>query len=234
MCGIVGVISTGVLTVTEKKVFDELLHAGHLRGEDSFGVINVLASNRSAEFYKVAGSFSHFNKDYDKQYSKFLAENVVTRIGHNRSATRGEVSTENAHPFMHKHILGVHNGTLRENIGAFTVDSDWLYSQIANTDDVPKFLSHLNGAYSLVWYDTKEKRVCIARNSERPLFVTKAMHANTFYVASEKLMLAWVLDRNKVTHGEITAVPVGKLHKYPTEFRDQLIVEDIPEKKYVP
>lgn len=234
MCGLVGVVSTGVLSLTEKKVFDELLHAGHLRGEDSFGVINVLSSDRSVEYYKVAGSFSHFNKEHDKQYEKFLNTTTIARIGHNRSATRGEVSTENAHPFMHKHITGVHNGTLRENIGQFKVDSDWLYSQIASTTDVPTFLSNVNGAYALMWYDTVQKRVCVARNTERPLFVTKATHANTFYFASEKLMLAWILDRNKVLHGDITPVPTGKLHKYPVEFRDQLIVEDIPEKKYGP
>lgn len=235
MCGLVGVISAGTLSSQEKKVFEELLHADMLRGDDSFGVINVLPIKKGASYYKIANRAPIMEKE-DPAFSKFMAETCVARIGHNRAATRGAVTSENAHPFSAKHVMLVHNGTLRENIGNYKVDSEWLTNKIANSDNVASTLSEVDGAYAIIWHDSNEGVVNVARNSERPLYIAKSSAVATWYVCSEAKLLEWILDRNKVIHSGIKPVEAGKIHKFQTEYGSgkpaEVTSEVIPEKKY--
>lgn len=231
MCGLVGVISVGNLSHTEQKVFSELHHVDMLRGEDSFGVINVHHS-KSCEYFKLANDSPLTYAG--KEYLKFMDTTVTARLGHNRSATRGSVNTANAHPFLHKHIMLMHNGTLRENIGQFTVDSDWLTHKLSESVGTEAAtLSELDGAYALLWYDTKRKQVRMARNSERTLFYCKASHCTTYYVASEEGMLSWILKRNKVAHDAIKPVPTNTIFSFPSIGGSTTLEEEaIPLKKY--
>lgn len=124
-------------------------------------------------------------------------ERAMFAVGHNRYATRGKINQDNAHPFQHKHISLVHNGSLFTKYGLpdgnkFDVDSEAIAYSIAKIgmqETAPK----LDGAFSLVWFDEERKTLNFCRNASRPMvfvFVDDGM-----FFGSEAPMIEWVLWR---------------------------------------
>jgi len=68
----------------------------------------------------------------------------------------------------------------------------------------------LDGAFSLVWHDTRNNTLNFARNDERPLCLAYAH--GIVYWASEELMLRWLLDRNKIHNPVFMTLPIGQHH----------------------
>lgn len=194
MCGIVSVI--GQIGVKEETLFTQLLEVDSLRGRHSTGVVKV-EGNGNVSTKKKAVDGMDFVK-LEKTWIGLGLNKVL--IGHNRWATKGAVNDVNAHPFTHGHIHGVHNGTLTSQFGlkdytSFEVDSDNIFYDIAHgsvTTTVPK----LRGAYAIVLYDEKAGEVNIFRNEQRELAMAILNDGKTIVVASEYLMLEWVLQRN--------------------------------------
>ncbi|MSE24831.1 hypothetical protein GKC32_10305, partial [Lactobacillus curvatus] len=63
---------------------------------------------------------------------EMMRASLCVLMGHNRWATKGKINERNAHPFEHDHIIGAHNGTLRNqhllpNHLDFEVDSDNIF-----------------------------------------------------------------------------------------------------------
>lgn len=203
MCGIVTVL--GQITQKEITLFKQMLEVDSLRGRHSTGVIKVTADGLVSTKKKAVDGM-----DFVKLESGWISggQNRVL-IGHNRWATKGAVNDINAHPFTHDHIHGVHNGTLHTQIGlkdhlTFEVDSDNLFYDIAhgNTHDTVKKLS---GAFAINLYNEKTMEVEVFRNSQRPLSMAVLNDGKTVVIASEYLMLEWLLDRNDYIHKDGTA-----------------------------
>lgn len=202
MCGIVGVVSKQIrgLNRPELEAFEELLKADAIRGNDSTGMFAVTQKNQ-VPVLKQATHPEIFCAT--KAYNTFL-EDVFQKghvlIGHNRKATVGDITSQNAHPFYDKKIALVHNGYignakyLDESV---TVDSQAIITALSTEQDVVKGLQKLWGAWAIVWYNHETKKLYLARNNDRPLAV--AHTANHMYLASEVDMLKWILTRNKVT-----------------------------------
>lgn len=202
MCGIVGVASNGPMTGQMKDFFQSLLFHGVVRGHHATGVAAIDTLDRSLVVEKKAVASPEFLEEGEMMDNLFnIKHNFNIYIGHNRWATSGAKDDDkNAHPFIHGDIVGVHNGSLRnqtllDDHKSFVVDSDNLFHQLNKTglDDT---LSKADGAFALVWYDKSDNTLNFIRNDERPLCVAK-LDNGCWVWASERGMLTWLVHRHK-------------------------------------
>lgn len=196
MCGIVGIIKkdwSKTFSKDELGVFKQLLYADALRGWDSTGVIAVKPGNK-VYTKKAATQAINFLHEANKTD---IFHNTSILIGHNRAATKGNISDKNAHPFKENHITLVHNGTLYWHHYLANTDVDSHAITIAlSKQDKTTVLSSLSGAYALVWYNEKEKRIYFICDDKRPIH---ALETKEFYVlVSEKELANWILARNNI------------------------------------
>ena len=114
MCGIVGLISrrhNGFIS-KNAEMFTQLLIADTIRGDDSTGVFGV-TSGGSVDVLKGDTNGYVFTKsqNYSTIKNKIRSHYHII-VGHNRKATKGQITPENAHPFHEGNIVLVHNGTI--------------------------------------------------------------------------------------------------------------------------
>jgi len=212
MCGIVGVI--GSYFKKEEEVFRDLLIIDSLRGEDSTGVIGINHQSKPSVFKKAVNAIDFLG--FKKADSLINASRIL--IGHNRFATKGKVNETNAHPFQYGDFTGVHNGTLRNqsllpDSKSFEVDSENIFYSFSKIG-VDETIKKLDGAFTLVWFNEKEKTVSFVRNNERPLFYCYTEDQRSIYFASEAWMLAGILNRRGVKHDPIISVKEGHIYTF--------------------
>lgn len=218
MCGIVGCV--GKIWQGEENAFKLLLQLDTIRGSHSTGVMSVGSTVGDFTWLKQVGTPWELFEEED--WPKMMRRTHRMLCGHNRAATIGKVTANNAHPFQHEHICGVHNGTLDnvwrlEDGHKHDVDSSAIYANIAK-NGIEETLKKIDGAATLVWYDAEEHKVFLVRNEKRPLCMTKSEDGRTYFWASEGWMLQVALGKCNIKHGEIVEVEAGKLisFKVPT------------------
>jgi hypothetical protein len=203
MCGIVGMLSpwkNGFQT-DEMDTFKDMLFIDTLRGWDSTGVFSV-TNNKNVHIVKGAMHGADFIRSSDfsswKQ-STFL--NGLFMVGHNRAATKGSVSDENAHPFwIDDKIVLVQNGTYygdHSHLKDTEVDTEAVAHVIAEHDDIAEALQKINAAYVLVWYNVDTGCLHIIRNDQRPLYLAYTS-TNGIIFASEESTIMYAAYRNKL------------------------------------
>lgn len=214
MCGIVGIF--GQIGHKEEKIFKQLLEVDSLRGRHSTGVIKVTSDKVVSTKKKAVDGL-----DFVKLESQWISQGVNrVLIGHNRHATKGAINDVNAHPFTHGSYHGVHNGTLTTQYGLkdhtqFQVDSDNIFYNIAH-EGVEKTVPKLKGAFAIAGYDEDNHQVHIFRNNQRELGMVIMNDGKTIIIASEFLMLEWVLFRNDFTSDEYKMVELIDTYKLIT------------------
>ncbi len=193
MCGIVGVV--GNITAVAEKIFDQLLQVDVVRGEDSTGVFGV-DINGGATYCKLIGPPHELRATEGYKEVFTVAKSAI--IGHNRWATQGRVTSKNAHPFCSGGITLVHNGTLDTTwylTSKHVVDSAQIAHELS-IKEPKEVLESLDGAFALVWHDSRDNTLNVARNDERPLAFAHCPDTGTGYLASEGRMLDWILHKN--------------------------------------
>ena len=225
MCGLVGVMSYGKMGLYQPDValFKEMLYLDAVRGKDSTGMMTMTKEGR-VDWRKLIGLPPDlFETNSSKLFFTDAIAEGMCLFGHNRSATKGSVSTDNAHPFKEGNITLMHNGTL-DNEFSFKewrlpdvhVDSQ-LVARLFDLYGAEDTISKIKGAFTFIWTDTKEKKIKIVRNEARPLYMGYSIKDEKFYFASEGKMLEWVLTRNKVDCDKIWSMNTGEIYEFDTE-----------------
>lgn len=192
-----------------------------IRGFDSVGVMAEKLSG-TVDFYKHVYDPATFLED---KKTRAVLTSAKAMVGHNRAATRGNVTPMNAHPFSHGPITLVHNGTLTyplpPNASQFEVDSESIAYGLSQVepDGAAAFLESLRGAYALCWHDARDSSWNIARNADRPLHYMTLTNGETMYISSERGILYACVD-NDIDIPDpakyIPMLPVGEIHKITT------------------
>lgn len=213
MCGLV-FMGSKIITYRELEVFEDLLFCDTLRGNHSTGVCSIykdkdtgtknkmLKAAMSGPAFISAGYLDEVLAIRNKNGAITTVERPIAAFGHNRYATKGEVNSKNAHPFIHEHITLAHNGTLSGqhrlvDYKNFEVDSENIAYSISKVG-FEETLKNLDGAFTLIWHDSVLNTVNIIRNKERPFYLVRTV-SNDWFGASEKEMLLWILGRQKTT-----------------------------------
>ena len=212
MCGIWGVIPGKNTTYDGVKRFVQAAAvAGAVRGTDGVGLM-VLPVTGSPQYIKSAFGAADFifDKDVMKLYSVENAKGTWGIVGHNRAATRGDISDDSAHPFQHDHITLVHNGYISNpetlpkilySDAKGRVDSDVLTESMAKAG-MESTLPRAYGAYALAWHDSRDNVLRITRNTQRPLHFMRTK-CGALLFASEGDMLWWLAGRANFGRGPV-------------------------------
>ena len=236
MCGLFGTFSGSSLTNFHYNTFNWLMDFSVTRGEHSTGVAirktNLSGTQGEVIVLKAQGrphNLVHkFPEFFDPLRMGILPPSYQDSyrflLGHVRAATRGAQVVENAHPFLHGHIVGAHNGTLDfsykslpEPEGKGETDSERVFYALSLPDwDIDRVVREIGGAMALTWYDCREKTFNLYRNNERTLFF--AEHAGTVYYASEDWILrqALLAGKNPEYVPKIQAVETETLYTWDT------------------
>lgn len=219
MCGIVGIIAKHGNGFFNKHadIFTWMLQFDSIRGEDSTGLFGVTKGNTVDVLKGDADGylFTH-SKDYQDMEKKIYQKYHIV-VGHNRKATAGAITPENAHPFQEGRIVVVHNGVVRnfdkltkdiKNADEVEVDSHALAHLLAK-QDAKGALEQINGAFALVWYDTESRTLSLARNDERPLGLIE--YEDIWIISSEFGLPLWLNRREQRKEIKCREVPTDKI-----------------------
>lgn len=223
MCGIVAAISLqpNGFDHSTVELFQNLLLLDQLRGGDSTGVFGIDREGHASAM-KLASHPSHLFAcdDWDKWKGKMYQRGRIM-VGHNRAATKGAVTSKNAHPFHENNILLVHNGTLRgdhKKLADTEVDSHAICHAF-NEKGAEEVIPTLDAAFAFIWWDFQKERLYVIRNPERPL--SMVMTGNTLFFASESWMPVGLLRRSNspVKIEEVTECEPYMLYEFTKEGR---------------
>ena len=239
MCGIFGVISpfkTGFYA-DEMQFIRNAMLAGSVRGEDGTGLYYINGKNPEEVSYLKKANNPYWLLT-DKKYPAFeksLMESAQVVVGHNRFATKGNLTDLNTHPFQQGPITMVHNGTIHSGLTYgknVEVDSHALTIALAN--EGIKIFSKITGAFACVWHDARDGSLNIAKNMERPLAMVKSR--STYFFASEAGMLCWLVARTQKSYDmKEFKIENNKIYKFKLATLGEPEVIPLPEKKtYLP
>jgi len=194
MCGLFGAKSNTFLGKSERENFVKLGVYSTFRGWHSTGVcIGQFKKKKQVNYEIRKGVVSPWNFFTQKETqdaigsgSKFLL------LGHNRSATIGDINHENAHPYWEGPIVGAHNGTVNAfnpKDGKKSTDSRELIKFLAENDIKQTAIKAEHGAFALTWTDRRDGSFNMARNDRRPLWIMLDHSQNTLYWASTDAIL---------------------------------------------
>lgn len=233
MCGIVGSISLSnvhVVGTDRRKFMEQALMIDTLRGEHSTGVFYRQKGGPKATLGWAKNAVDGYRFVNSPEFNNITKQvnNNWFMVGHNRYATVGGVSTETAHPFVEGPISMVHNGTLsstwalpksQRELGV-EVDSHALCHNLGlvSPEDVGKeVIEKIDGAFALVWHDSRDASLNIVRNTRRPLHFAKAASSDTIYFASEAGQLRWLDERISLDLDSVYQLKPGAHLKWTEE-----------------
>lgn len=237
MCGIFGAINHKVngFTKPDEDILKRLCYIDKERGEDSTGIFTGTNSGVVYLAKEASTPEKFLDTDEAKEVFQKAYGSGAFLVGHNRKATKGSVNDTNAHPFHVGDIVLVHNGSLwtHKKLADTEVDSEAIAHALNDYkgDDIAEVFNNVNGAYSCVWYDNRDKTLNFFRNDQRPMFIFES--ATTSFFGSEVLMLYYSVRKSGVEwkNESCLEVPVHHHLKYKMTGRGGMEKDGDPVKK---
>lgn len=223
MCGLFGMINkmkSCNFNQNEANHFFDMSIMTSLRGRDSSSVWGIDKSRLTADprMWKTLGDpFYLINSKAGEAIEKFMLGGAKAMFGHGRRATLGKVSVANAHPFIHKNITLMHNGTIHGGLDQKTeieVDSHAL-AILVQEKGVKAALEQVDGAFAIVAYDSNRKKILIARNWQRPLHYVEG--TDIIFIMSDRKPLDYVMERMGRTSAVVKDFEAMKVYEIDPE-----------------
>lgn len=243
MCGLVAICSNQQkgFSNTEYAMFEHSMIFNQLRGDDSTGVA-LIDNDNVWEFVKEVGGFKALKGHlYYEDFKKSLLGEGRLVMGHGRAATRGNVTVNNAHPFMFEDkekgtgLVFMHNGTLNtyqpglEGMHKYSVDSEFLAAAI-HKHGAEKALSEVEGAVACLWWDMKENTFNFYHNADRPLYYMVSKQG-AFYLNSEQWILEYLNWKFKLGIPEKNLYAVAEMKWHSIKINDKKHIYNIVDIK---
>jgi hypothetical protein len=114
------------------------------------------------------------------------------------------------------------------------VDSQVIYSHLGAGNTIQSVWDVADGAMALTWYDKSTKKLNIARNKERPLYISKSKDGKSVYWASESWMIWIATSRNGIKDiDDPVAIDVDKHYQFSIGEDGLLVSEEAPLSPFV-
>lgn len=239
MCGIVGYVSLSdhVAPQNKNRFLHDAIMLDTFRGMDSTGMITV-ADEFETDWLKTLDEGWDFvaREEFEAMDRGWAA------IAHNRAATRGKVTVDNAHPFKYGGVLLVHNGTL-SNMGRnlpnysdrYDIDSIQICRALGKVKPgrAADVLSEIDGAFALAWTDARDQSINIARNGQRPLHFCHDTSKRILYFMSDGEHLRMLQKRKWVVTRDMGSIYQFAPYKHFKWKRGSLIPEKVDFNPFV-
>lgn len=230
MCGIVGIIAKRKMgfMMSDYRIFEQMLWADQLRGTDGTGIFYPDAKGDCVVHKEPVDATTFcYTKEY-AEHSRVVFKDAWFVIGHNRASTKGANIYRNTHPFVEGNITLIHNGTLPGNHDYLAknieVDSHAITKHMS-VNGYKKTLEIIKGAFALVWYNKKDKKLNMVRNSERPLFLLETK--DLWFISSEVGLANWISGRNNVDIIKTVKLEVGEVYSFTEDNCDAYVSEKV-------
>lgn len=185
------------------QAYQELLWVTALRGRHSTGVYGARTYRRDlgGVLRKQDTDSAQFIFDHTGRRGMLTDMTFDVLMGHCRYATVGRVTAKNAHPFDVGNLVGAHNGTLisKEFNSPTKTDSEMMFEKMQRVG-IEQTLDNMGwgDAYAISLFDKESRKLFLARNEGRPLFIAIGTKSDYIMWASEAYMLHLVARRNKL------------------------------------